>query len=89
MTTARAFQASLPRGGGDAARVAQLYDLGDAEVARLASVGRVEAADLARLDRRSRCTVANKHWAICTAAARAALASDEHHFVRACAALAA
>lgn len=66
-----------------------IYAERDAAVAALAAKGKIEAADLAPLDRLGRCKVANEHWGICDESARHALLNDMHHFVRACACLAA
>ncbi|HFS8928961.1 TPA: hypothetical protein ACH1VU_006237 [Pseudomonas aeruginosa] len=66
-----------------------LYAERDAAVAAMADKGIIEAADLAPLDCLGRCKVANEHWGICDVSARHTLLNDTHHFVRACACLAA
>ena len=69
-------------------QIEAIYTQRDADVARLSESLVIEPADIAALDRLGRCKVANELWAKCSESTRSALRTDEHHFVRSCAALA-
>ena len=69
--------------------VSALYALRDAYIAQLRAQGFVTAQNLGELDRLGRVKVASELWEICDAQARQALATDEHHQVRSCAAISA
>lgn len=69
--------------------IQKIYDKREAAVALLGQQQSIEVADIKPLDRLGRFSVADQFWEKCSADTRAALLTDEHHFVRSAASIAA